>query len=307
MGTEAVGNLPTVVEGPWPGRLTAVTLDTASTFDDLVRANAADDEQVDRILGNRFYRNIAGALSGTQEYMAGEQLLELLESGEHDIVVVDTPPSTRALDFLDASRRLTRFLDHRLYRALTAPARGYAQAISLATRGFLRTAGRVVGRELVDDAIAFFTAFEGMDAGFRERAMRVRAALDDPRTAYVLVTSPRADAVAAARDLDERLDRVGFALDAVVVNRVEPSFGDPAPARLAATRHEGTDLGRLWANLAELAEIGAAQEVALRRLPAAPTVRVPQLDRDVTDLEALEVLADHLTGSTGPDGGRGPS
>ena len=124
MGLAGLTDDPARVEGPWPGELWAMMLDTKSTFDALVQQNAAGPEQAAAILENRFYRNISGSLSGTQEYMAMEKLYELHGEERFDLVVVDTPPTRNALDFLDAPRRLTRFLDHRLYRVLVAPTRG---------------------------------------------------------------------------------------------------------------------------------------------------------------------------------------
>ena len=139
LGLEGLTNTPAKIEGPWPGELWAMMLDTKSTFDALVTRNAASPEKAEAILANRFYRNISGALSGTQEYMAMEKLYELYESGGFDLIVVDTPPTRNALDFLDAPRRLTRFLDHRLYRMVTAPTRGLVKAVNMATQAFLRT------------------------------------------------------------------------------------------------------------------------------------------------------------------------
>lgn len=306
LGVTGVGNHPVRVPGPWPGELTAVMLDTATTFDDVVRATAAGPEQAERILTNRFYRNIAETLSGTSEYMAGEKLLELLESGQHDLVVVDTPPSERALDFLDAPGRLVHLLDHRVYRALMGPARGYGRALSFATQGFLRIAGRIVGTELVDDAIAFFAAFDGMDTGFRERADQVRAWLRDPSTGYVLIAAPRRDTVAGARALRDRLDEVGIPLDAVVVNRVHPDRGDPVAAAMAAEATAGTALGAQWANLAELAATARLEEQAVQGVAGqALTVRIPELDLDITDVESLGLLADLLVGGNDEAAGAG--
>ena len=119
LGLEGLTGTPSRIEGDWPGELWALMLDTKSTFDDLVVENASSPEQGERILTNRFYRNISGALSGTQEYMAMEKLYELNQRTEFDLVVVDTPPTRNALDFIDAPRRLTRFLDHRLFRMIT--------------------------------------------------------------------------------------------------------------------------------------------------------------------------------------------
>ncbi|HEX9506223.1 MAG TPA: ArsA-related P-loop ATPase, partial [Acidimicrobiia bacterium] len=147
------------------GGLHALMLDTKTTFDQLVQKYALNEEQSERILANGFYRNIAGALSGTQEYMAMEKLYELHDSGGFDLIVVDTPPTRHALDFLDAPRRLTRLLDNRVFRFLMVPTRTTLRMGSVAAQAFLRTVARVVGTEVIDDAIAFFRAFEGMEQG----------------------------------------------------------------------------------------------------------------------------------------------
>ena len=175
LGLDGLTGTPAKIDGDWPGELWALMLDTKSTFDDLVVGNAADEAQARRILDNRFYRNISGALSGTQEYMAMEKLYELHQRTEFDLVVVDTPPTRNALDFIDAPRRLSRFLDHRLFRMVTAPGRGVMKAVNVAAQTFLRTVAKVVGAEVIDDAITFFAAFEGMEAGFKERAEKVLA------------------------------------------------------------------------------------------------------------------------------------
>ncbi len=191
LGVESLPNQPTEVEGNWPGHLHALMLDSKGTFDDLVGRYARTPEQAESILANRLYQNLAGALSGTQEYMAMEKLYELVQSDEFDIVVVDTPPTRNALDLLDAPRRLTRFLENRLFRALLVPTRMSLRAVSVATQALLRTISKVAGAEIVQDAVGFFQAFEGMEDGFRTRASAVHELLIDPATAYVLVTSAR--------------------------------------------------------------------------------------------------------------------
>src|SRR5207237_255979 len=125
LGLESLSDTPTRIEGDWPGELWALMLDTKSTFDALVLKYAPSPDQAGGILRNRFYRNISSALSGTQEYMAMEKLYELHEEGGFELVVVDTPPTRNALDFIDAPRRLTRFLDNRLFRWLMMPTRAY--------------------------------------------------------------------------------------------------------------------------------------------------------------------------------------
>src|SRR5439155_1348294 len=170
LGLEGLTNDPALIHAhdEGEGELWAMMLDTKSTFDALVAHYAPDARQAASILENRFYRNIAGALSGTQEYMAMEKLYELHEEGRFDLIVVDTPPSRNALDFLDAPRRLTRFLDNRLFRLLMMPTRAYLKAVNVATQTFLRAVSRVIGTEVVQDAVAFFQAFEGMEDGFRD-------------------------------------------------------------------------------------------------------------------------------------------
>ena len=191
LGVESLANTPTRVAGDWPGELHAVMLDTKGTFDDLVARYARAPEQAEAIQANRLYQNLAGALSGTQEYMAMEKLYELTEAGTYDVVVVDTPPTRNALDLLDAPRRLTHFLENRLFRALMFPTRAYFRAVGVAAHALLRTISKVAGAEIVQDAVTFFQAFQGMEEGFRTRAAAVRALLSDPTTAYVVVTSPR--------------------------------------------------------------------------------------------------------------------
>ena len=283
LGLDRIGNEPARIEGPWPGELWAVMLDAKKTFDALVDAQAPTPEQAERIKANRFYRNVSGALSGTQEYMAAEKLFELHTSDQFDVVVVDTPPSRAALDFLDAPARLTRFLDHRLYRLLTMPTRGPLRAVNAAAQGFVRTLAKVVGAEAIDDAITFFKAFEGMDRGFRERADAVAQLLTDQSTAYVLVASPRRDTVEEARFVAERLRDSGRNVPAVIINRMTPRFGvagdDVVPSPLTH-------------NLAELTTLADTEEAQLAPLfdvvGETVVVRVPLLADDVHDLESLE-------------------
>ncbi len=232
----SLSNTPSRIDGDWPGELWAVMLDTKSTFDELVHRYSADPEQAARILANRFYRNMSTALSGTQEYMAAEKLYELHDDLHFDLVVVDTPPTHNALDFLDAPGRLTRFLDHRLYRVLMAPTRAYLRAVNAAARTVLRSMTKVVGAEVISDAIAFFQAFDGMEAGFRERAGRVLELLGAADTAYVLVAAPRADAVEEAMYFAKRLADSGMSVAALVVNRVHPTFGSGTAAERGRCR-----------------------------------------------------------------------
>jgi anion-transporting ArsA/GET3 family ATPase len=289
-----------------PGRLSALMLDTRATFDGLVHRHATEDEQATRILSNRFYRNIAGALSGTQEYMAMEKLHQLHEEGGYDLIVVDTPPSRHALDFLDAPQRLTRLLDNRIFRFLMMPTRTYLRVASNAVQRFLRTVGRVIGAEVLDDIVAFFRAFEGMEQGFRERATRVDELLAEPSTAFVLITTPRRDAVDEAEFFAAQLRDADLAVAALIVNRANPDFGPREPVDLRAraeTLRRQTDRAALrlaarYENLADYTELSQRERRELAdvgaRIGAATVGYVPALAHDVVDFAALDSVATHL-------------
>jgi anion-transporting ArsA/GET3 family ATPase len=303
LGLESLTNTAGRVEvdPSWPGELWALMLDTKSTFDALIGRYAGEPEQVERILNNRMYRNIAGALSGTQEYMAMEKLYELHDEGHFDLIVIDTPPTRNALDFLDAPRRLTRFLDNRIFRIVVMPTRAYLKAVSVATQAFLRTISRVVGNQVVGDAIAFFQAFEGMEEGFRNRAQAVLELLSDKDTAFVLVASPRRDAVDEAAYFAERLQESSIGVDALVVNRVHPQFEvERSGARERARTLAGTPLAPLYENLADFAEIAEREEAyysdLTKRLAGAAVAKVPFLADDVHDLDGLATVASYLFG-----------
>ncbi|HEY8527003.1 MAG TPA: ArsA-related P-loop ATPase [Acidimicrobiales bacterium] len=328
LGLAGLSDTPSRIDGDWPGELWATMLDTKSTFDALVAKHAATPEQAQRILANRFYRNISSALSGTQEYMAMEKLYELHEETDFELVVVDTPPTRHALDFLDAPRRLSRFLDHRLFRLLMAPSRGFVRAVNVAAQTFLRTVSKVVGGDVVDDAIAFFQAFEGMEEGFRQRAARVNELLAGPDTAFLLVASPRRDTVHEAHYFADRLREAGIAVEGLIVNRVHPAFVDGVgagagvgsgpgrgvgtgagsgsgagavlPEALAerAQTLAGTELGGLYRNLADFELVARRERRHLAGLAEAvapaPLAWVPFLRSDVHDLAGMAEVAAHV-------------
>ena len=285
------------------GELWAMMLDTPAMFERVVRANAPDPAQADRIVENRFYRNIAGALSGTQEYMASEALHELHGDPRFDLVVVDTPPSRNALDFLDAPGVLTRFLDHKLFKLLMMPTRTGLRVLTVATQPLLRAVGRVVGSDVLADAVAFFQAFAGMDVGFRQRAEAVTALLRADSTRFVLVASPQRDTITEATWFADQLAEQGFSVHATIVTRLHPRFGDgtvaDATSRATTASQRGDhDLAAVWGNLAELRTIAEAERAELvpllERVAGSAVVEVPLLPSDVHDIEALDVLARHL-------------
>ncbi|MFN2506632.1 MAG: ArsA family ATPase [Acidimicrobiales bacterium] len=303
LGLDALPDTPQSIEGDWPGELSALMLDSKSTFDSLVTKYAPKPEQAEAILANPFYRNIAGALSGTQEYMAMEKLYELSTDDRFDLIVVDTPPTRNALDFVDAPRRLTRFLDNRIFRLLMLPTRVGIKAVNVAAQTFLRTISRVVGGDVVTDAVAFFQAFEGMENGFRDRAQRVLDLLAEPATAFVVVSSPRRDAVAEAEFFASKLGEAGIPVQGLVLNRMQPRFvtgWTPEADRERARTLAGTALGQLWQNLADLHALADAEEAQvegiIRRVAPAPTARVPLLESDVHDLGGLAAVGRHVLG-----------
>ena len=281
---------------PAGGRLSALMLDTKSTFDHLVLKYSADPAQGQRILENRFYRNISGALAGTQEYMAMEKLHELHDEGGYELIVIDTPPTRNALDFLDAPARLTRLLDNKLFRLVMAPTRASFRVANLALQAFFRTVSKLIGTEVVEDLVLFFQAFEGMEDGFRQRAHRVLELLSDEGTAFVLVTAPARDAVSEAGYFADRLTKAGLRINGLVVNRIHPEFGTDAPEGPGdrATR----PLEELYDNLADFVELSKRErrhlEGLARSVGEVPVVRVPLLEVEVCDIGSLTEVGHYL-------------
>lgn len=285
-------NDPVRLELDEPGELWALMLDPAGTFDGLVRKYANTGEQAERILANRFYRNVASSLSGTQEYMAAERLHALHLDPRFDLVIVDTPPTRNALDFLDAPSTLTRFIDHPLFKLLMVPTRRGLQVLNVAAQPVLRTIGKVVGGDVLTDAIAFFQAFAGMETGFRDRADEVMRLLQSPVTRFLLVASPRADTVDEALYFADRLRSSNLGVAAVVFNRCTPVFG-ARPAK----RPPRADQALLYDNLRELEDTATIERQHAARLAASPaipadvhTTFVPTLPSDVHSMEALATI-----------------
>lgn len=235
-----------------------------------------------------------------------EKLYELNQSAEYDLIVVDTPPTRSALDFLEAPNRLTRLLDHRMFQMLMAPTRMSLRAAGFAVAAVMRSVGRVVGGEVIEDAISFFRAFEGMEEGFRNRAVEVRELLSASTTAFVLVTSPRRDAIEEATFFSDALAESDISVDALVINRVHPAFGggDPTDLRRGASLLRGADtpdallLAQLLEHLAELRQIAIEErqnigEVQLG-IPTGVVLTVPFLDGDVHEFAGLAEMGEAL-------------
>jgi anion-transporting ArsA/GET3 family ATPase len=296
LGLDSLTNEPAQIPGlpEGSGEMWAMMLDTKATFDGLVRRYAADSNQTEQILENSFYRNISTSLSGTQEYMASEKLYELAIESNYDLVVVDTPPTRNALDFLEAPRRLAKFLDHRIYKVLMLPTRGIVKAVNVAAQTLLRSISKVVGTEVIADAIAFFGAFEGMEQGFKERAAEVDSLLSQPDTAFILIASPHADTMAEAQFFAARLRELKITVRALIVNRMQPRFGDNHSPEDLAERYAGTPLGEQYQCLAEAQHLARGEQKHLlglaQELAPAPVVQVPVQAFEVSNMATLQML-----------------
>lgn len=295
LGLDELSNEPVAVPGVINGSLWAVMLDTKSTFDGLIDRYATTPEQATSIKSNRLYQNLSSALSGTQEYMAMEKLYELVSSGRFDVVVVDTPPTRNALDLLDAPQRLTSFLQNRIFRALLTPTKAYLRAVSLATRTLLSTIGNVAGAELLDDVLTFFQAFAGMEEGFATRAQEIHERLRNPSTGFILVSSPRSDAITEATFFDQRLKDAGLSTAGLVINRVYPTFFDGTIQRALKSKKKG-DLAVLVENLERAMEISTQEAEACEGLveavAPAPVALIPLTVDEVHDLGGLARLGE---------------
>src|SRR3954465_6467936 len=229
MGLTQLDNTPrggADVDAKAGGSLDAMMLDMKRTFDDIVLAHA-DPQRAQQILANPFYVSLSSSFAGTQEYMAMEKLGQLKQDGTWDLIVVDTPPSRSALDFLDAPQRLGRFLDGRMIRLLLAPAkaggRAYMKVFSVGLNMFTSVLTRVLGGEALKDLSLFVSSLESMFGGFRERAEHTYRLLKEPGTSFVVVATPERDALREAAYFVERLSTERVPLSTVVLNRMHRS------------------------------------------------------------------------------------
>ena len=279
------------------GELWAMMLDAKETFDNLVARHAEDEEARDRVLDNRIYQQISSALAGSQEYMAMEKLFELHSEGRFDLLVLDTPPSRNALDFLDAPMRMTQFIEGRSLQLFIRPT-GFAARV--ATRGtgvVLSILKRIVGFDLLADLSEFFTAFSGMIDGFQERAHRVNTLLRDDETAFVIVCGPQSEPVEEAVFFHSKLIEADMNFAGAVVNRVRYRLGTKVPKLKALTAKIEAETGdadlaeRAARNLIEydmLARRDIENIAALtKKLGGDPVIRIPYLDTDVHDVAGL--------------------
>jgi anion-transporting ArsA/GET3 family ATPase len=279
-----------------------MVLDVKGTFDALVARHTTDAVARDRILKNRFYQHISAALAGSHEYMAMEKLLELARDERFDLVLLDTPPTRHALDFLEAPDRLLAFLDVSVLRFFLRP---YFSAgrltVKVATRtgaALVKLADSFLGLQFLQELSEFFLAFEGMYDGFRARAAEVQALLRSPSTGFVLVAAPQPQALEEALYFHRRLVEKKLSFVAFVVNRVHVDPARERGARRAAAARARIAPGlaaRLAETLREQQVLARVERQAIARLEVDARERpvlVPELEQDVHDLRGLVAFAE---------------
>jgi anion-transporting ArsA/GET3 family ATPase len=329
MGIEALDNVPRPVPGvstgstTGSGSLDAMMLDMKRTFDEVVESQATP-EKAQQILNNPFYIAVSSSFAGTQEYMAMEKLGQLDKdaraSGRWDLIVVDTPPSRSALDFLDAPERLSSFLDGKFMRLMLAPARGPARLMSAGFNMVTKTVTTIIGGQVLHDMQAFVSAFDTLFGGFRQRAQRTFELLQADGTSFLVVAAPEPDALREAAYFVERLTAGRMPLAGLVVNRasIDPDAGTGPGTGLSAAaamsgceklRDSSDDASRMAAGLLRLhadRKLIVEREARLRRRfatahPDVATVVLPALPTDVHDLDGLRRIGTLL--GSGPDEG----
>jgi len=306
------------------GELWTAMLDTKQSWDDLVASHAPDEETAYRILENRLYHNITARFVQSHDYIAMERLYEIHATGTYDLIVIDTPPTRNALDFLEAPRRMADFFGGRLLRWLTMPyrvgGRRGARVINVASRPFYQVADRILGSQFLQDIAEFFLNFQSMYAGFVTRAKAVERLLHDKRTTFGVVTTLEAAPLREAEYFCEQLQDRGFHLGALVLNKTLPAYllspeGDRAALLLAAetgpiaealaaldapalaeperTARVLRTVGESFLNFAVVAKREAELRAELARAPEV-IADVPNFDADIYDLAGLARIGEHL-------------
>jgi len=312
LGMEELGNEPRLVDPAVfaaeglevKGELWAMMLDAKATFDELIERLAPDAKTRDEILANRIYHELSGAVAGSQEFTAIARLYDLHREGGFDVLVLDTPPSRNALDFLDAPDRLTAFFQGRALKLFLAPTGIAAKVLGRGTGVVFAVMKRVTGVDLLSDLSVFFRSLGGVVDGFAERAAGVKALLADPATTFIIVTSPQKEPVEEAIFFRGKLREAGMPLGGLVVNRVEPGVGEPEPLHPSAVAEElapvlGEALAAKVARTVADAQVLAARDVAaiarLRsELDEREPILVPLMDTDVHDIAGLVAVQRHL-------------
>jgi anion-transporting ArsA/GET3 family ATPase len=296
------------------GELWAAMLDTKQSWDALVLRHAPDEYTARRILENPLYQNVSGRFVQSHEYIAMERLYEIHSTGTYDLIVVDTPPTRNAIDFLEAPERMADFFSSRLLRWLTVPAR--SRVMNFATRPFYQMADRILGSQFLEDIAEFFLLFQTMYKGFVERAEAVTRLLHDRRTTFLVVTTLEAAPLHEAEFFVSALTSEKYHLGALVLNKVLPSYLlDPDAARVAErfraeaprlAERLGPDagdpplvarvlkeIGESFCNFAVVAKREAEQRAELASVPDV-VATVPYFETDIYDLEGLLQLGETI-------------
>jgi anion-transporting ArsA/GET3 family ATPase len=277
------------------GELWAMMLDAKATFDEVVRKHAPDAETRDRILSNRIYQQLSAALAGSQEYMAMEKLFEIHAEDRYDLLVLDTPPSRNALDFLEAPRRLTPFIEGRALQVFMRPTGFATKVFGRGASMMFSVMRRVIGVDLLEDLAEFFQAFSGMVGGFQERAKRVNELLADPQTSFLVVCAPQGEPIEEAVHFHRKLVEARLPFGGVIVNKVHFESQLPEPegdlGSELASELDGDLAERVARNYDDYRKLAVRDRRNIERLAgemrARLVVQVPYLDEDVHDLTGL--------------------
>jgi len=329
LGMEALGNQANLVPpellkaaGIEPrGELWAAMLDTKQSWDDLVLRHAKDEETAYRILDNRLYHNLTSRFVQSHDYIAMERLYEIHSTGDYDLIVIDTPPTRNALDFLDAPARMADFFGGRLLRWLTLPYRVGGKrgnrVLSVASRPFYQVADRILGSKFLEDIAEFFLNFQGMYDGFVTRANAVEQLLHDRRTTFAVVTTLEAAPLHEAEQFCDILTTRGFHLGALVLNKTLPDYlldpdgataatalvedaariaealDGPALDDTARTARVLRTIGDSYRNFSVVALREAELRSELARVPDV-VARIPTFEADIGDLGGLQAIGNYL-------------
>ena len=310
LGIEDLGNTPQRVPlaPEVKGELHAMMLDMRRTFDEMVVQYSGAD-RAESILENQFYQTVATSLAGTQEYMAMEKLGQLLGEDKWDLVVVDTPPSRSALDFLDAPKRLGSFMDSRLWRLLLAPGRGIGRLVTGAVGLAMKALSTVLGSQMLSDAAGFVQSLDATFGGFREKADRTYELLKRRGTQFVVVSAAEPDALREATFFVDRLSEERMPLAGLILNRTHPMLCDLQADKANEAADQLAEEDGPESLTAAILRIHADRAMTAKREvrllsrftganPGVAIVGVPSLPFDVSDLEALQAIADQITGES---------
>ncbi|MFN8130279.1 MAG: ArsA family ATPase [Solirubrobacteraceae bacterium] len=315
LGLDSLGNEPRLVDPArfaghgieMRGELWAMMLDPKATFDELIERLAPDAAAREEILSNRIYQELSGAVAGSQEYTAIAKLYELDQEGDYDLLVLDTPPSRNALDFLDAPGRLTQFFEGRALRVFLRPGGVATRIVGAGTGLVFSILKRVTGVDLLEDLSVFFRALGGLIDGFKERADHASRLLADPATTFLLVTSPEPEPVEEAIYFWTKLAEAKMPFGGVIVNRVNVDAApgaDPAAVEAELARDLPDALAaKVAACLADQHALAAHDRASIARLDEAlggpPRIDIPAFDDDIHDVDGLVAVHRHLAGTAG--------